>query len=262
MISVIIPSYRNPKCLDICLESVLKTQSNTNEIIVVLDGFAEESSYVVEKYKNKVYFLPLSQNMGMQYSLNIGVYNASSEWVLVVNDDNVFPMNWDSILSQDKTDKLVISPNQIEKSPSIFNFITKNFGGVNDFKLDEYLLTEPKFRKEELTKDGEIFPFFMQKKYYMAVGGFDTWYPSPFICDWDFFLKLEMIDIEFIRSQKLAFYHFGSMATKNGNEKEKFTQSEQTAAEMFEYKWGFGPIRHQNNSHKPNNTNIKGIKYE
>lgn len=123
MISVIIPSYRNPKCLDICLESVLKTQSNTNEIIVVLDGFAEESSYVVEKYKNKVYFLPLSQNMGMQYSLNIGVYNASSEWILVVNDDNVFPMNWDSILSQDKTDKLVISPNQIEKSPSIFNSI-------------------------------------------------------------------------------------------------------------------------------------------
>ena len=40
---------------------------------------------------------------------------------------------------------------------------------VNDdlsvhFKLDEYLLTEPKFRKEELTENGEIFPFFMQKK--------------------------------------------------------------------------------------------------
>jgi len=31
---------------------------------------------------------------------------------------------------------------------------------------------------------------------------------------------------------------------------------------MFEYKWGYGPIRHQNNSHKPKNTEIKGIKYE
>jgi len=262
MISVIIPSYRNPKCLDICLESVLKTQSNANEIIVVLDGYVEESSHIIKKYENKIHFLPLSQNMGMQYALNIGVYNASNEWILIVNDDNVFPTKWDEILSQDKTDKVVISPNQIEKSPSIFDFITRDFGNVNNFKLDEYLEVEPKFRKEILVENGEIFPFFMQKKYYMTVGGFDTWYPSPFICDWDFFLKLELINLKFLRSQKLAFYHFGSMATKNGNEKEKFTQSEQVAAEMFEYKWGFSPIRHKNNSHKPKNTNIKGIKYE
>jgi glycosyltransferase involved in cell wall biosynthesis len=262
MISVIIPSYRNPKCLDICLESVLKTQSDINEIIVVLDGYVEESSHIIEKYKDKIHFLPLSQNMGMQYALNIGVYNASNEWVLIVNDDNVFPMGWNNILLQDKTDKLIISPNQIEKSPSIFDFITKDFGDINNFKLDEYLEVEPQFRKEKLTENGEIFPFFMQKKYYMVVGGFDTWYPSPFICDWDFFLKLEIIGLKFLRSQKLAFYHFGSMATKKGNEKEKFTQSEQTAAEMFEYKWGFKPIRYQNNSHKPKNINIKGIKYE
>ncbi len=102
----------------------------------------------------------------------------------------------------------------------------------------------------------------MEKKWYIAVGGFDIWYPSPFICDWDFFLKLEMIGLNFVRSNKLAFYHFGSMATKNGNEKDKFTQSEGLASQMFEYKWGFGPIRYDNNSHKPQNTEIKGIKYE
>jgi len=163
MISVIIPSYRNPKCLDICLESVLKTQSNDNEIIVVLDGYIEESSHIVKKYENKIHFLPLSQNMGMQYALNIGAYNASNEWILIVNDDNVFPTKWDEILSQDKTDKVVISPNQIEKSPSIFDFITRDFGDIDNFKLDEYLGDELKFRKEILVENGEIFPFFMQK---------------------------------------------------------------------------------------------------
>ena len=71
-----------------------------------------------------------------------------------------------------------------------------------------------------------------------------------------------MIGLNFVRSNKLAFYHFGSMATKNSNEKDKFTQGEELASQMFEYKWGFGPIRHQNNSHKPQNTEIKGVKYE
>jgi glycosyltransferase involved in cell wall biosynthesis len=262
MISVIIPSYRNPKCLDICLESVLKTQTYSNEIIVVLDGFANESKHIVEKYQDKVYFLPLEENQGMQYALNIGVYNASNEWILIVNDDNVFPQDWDKILYEDKQDKLIITPNQIERKPSIFNFIIGDFGGVDDFNLNQYLIEEPKTRTNTLTENGEIFPFLIQKKYYMVVGGFDIWYPSPFICDWDFFLKLEMINLNFLRSNKLAFYHFGSMATKNGNEKDKFNQSETIAAQMFDYKWGFNPIRNIDNSHRLKNTYVKGIKYE
>ena len=43
MISLIIPSYRNPQCLDLCLKSVLENQKNKNEIIVAVDGFIEES---------------------------------------------------------------------------------------------------------------------------------------------------------------------------------------------------------------------------
>ena len=58
MISVIIPTYRNPKCLDICLESALRTQDNINQIIVIVDGFAEESTHIIEKYDGKVHFLP------------------------------------------------------------------------------------------------------------------------------------------------------------------------------------------------------------
>mgnify|MGYP003350025912 FL=1 len=138
MVSVIIPTYRNPKCLDICLESILKTQKHNNEIIVVVDGYAEESAHIIEKYDGKVGFLPLQQNMGMQYALNTGIYNSTNEWFLVVNDDNVFPQDWDEILLQDIQDKLVITPNQIERKPSMFGFIVGDFGGVDDFRLDEY----------------------------------------------------------------------------------------------------------------------------
>ena len=51
-ISVIIPSYKNPKYLDLCLKSIIENQTDRNEIIVVLDGYADLSKDVVEKYKN------------------------------------------------------------------------------------------------------------------------------------------------------------------------------------------------------------------
>jgi hypothetical protein len=50
------------------------------------------------------------------------------------------------------------------------------------------------------------------------------------------------------------------MATKNGNESERFKESEGLAWKMFTYKWGFQPIRNQDNSHGPNTT-IKGVNY-
>ena len=63
----------------------------------------------------------------------------------------------------------------------------------------------------------------------MAVGGFDLIYPSPFICDWDFFLEASLIGCKFSMTHGTHFYHFGSKATKNRDdqkEKQEFTESE------------------------------------
>ena len=261
MISLIIPTYRNPEYLDICLKSAIEQQSTKNEIIVAVDGFMDESKDILEKYKDDINILDLVDNQGMQQALNLGVMNATNEIIFIVNDDNVFPVNWDLILTEDYKQNLVITPNQIERSPSMFNFEVGDFGSVDDFDLAKFNLGEMQHRKNELTDDGEIFPFLMSKTDYMMVGGFDTIYGSPFICDWDFFLKLELAGLEFKRSRKLCFYHFGSVATKNGKEGERFKASEQAAANVFKYKWGIDPIRHPNNSHKPNVEFYKGVDY-
>jgi len=102
----------------------------------------------------------------------------------------------------------------------------------------------------------------MWKKDYMIVGGFDTLYQSPFICDWDFFLKLELNNKIFRRLNTAHFYHFVSMATKKGKDKESMSASESPASKVFMYKWGMGPQLFKNNSHSPKGKTIKGIKYE
>ena len=36
MVSLIIPSYRNPECLDVCLKSAIENQADINQIIVAV----------------------------------------------------------------------------------------------------------------------------------------------------------------------------------------------------------------------------------
>jgi hypothetical protein len=60
----------------------------------------------------------------------------------------------------------------------------------------------------------------------------------------------------------MQFYHFGSTVLKKGIDKDKFVTSHRPAEETFYYKWGMYPQLFKNNSHKPKQITIKGIKYE
>jgi len=271
MITVIIPTYRNPEMLDLCLKSIIENQVNKNEIIVSVDGYIEESQWVLDKWKESISVLDLGQNQGMQTALNLAVYQASNEKILIVNDDNVFCSEWDKIVEADfKGEGTCLTIDQIEPvGPSIFNFPIYDFGRTaKDFRYDEFIEREKNIRhitdikRSKIDMDGGIFPFLITKKDYMIVGGFDTGYPSPFICDWDFFLKLDLNDIKFYRTRNIRFYHFGSSATKNGKEATMFKATESPAAQVYYYKWGFAPQLFENNSHKPKGQLIKGIKYE
>jgi glycosyltransferase involved in cell wall biosynthesis len=262
-ISIIIPTYRNPEYLDICLKSCIEQQHNKNEIIVAVDGFIEESQHILDKYKNDIQVLDLGQNQGMQTALNLAVMNATNEKIFIVNDDNVFCKKFDLEIEEEFGEEIVLTINQIEPTgPGIFNFPVKDLGrNPKEFKYKEFIKYEKSIRENTLTPEGGIFPFVIYKKYYMAVGGFDTMYQSPFVCDWDFFLKLELIGLNFVRTNNAHLYHFGSTATKNGSEGEKFKATEGPAAQMFMYKWGMPPQIFKNNSHTPRGSMIKGIKF-
>jgi glycosyltransferase involved in cell wall biosynthesis len=263
MLSLIIPTYRNPEYLDICLKSAIENQVNKNQIIVAVDGFIEESQHILDKYNSDIHILDLGENQGMQTAINLAVYNATNEFLVIINDDNVLSKNWDKIILEKAQEGFVFTINQIEPTgPGIFGFPVMNFGKhPNEFRYEEFIKYELTLRKDNLTLDGGIFPFVISKKDYMIVGGFDTLYQSPFICDWDFFLKLDLNEIQFYRMNNIHFYHFGSAATKNGKEGNKFKATEHPAAQVFYYKWGIYPQLFANNSHRPKGNTINGIKF-
>tara|TARA_R100000951_G_scaffold58234_1_gene48900 strand:- start:57 stop:827 length:771 start_codon:yes stop_codon:yes gene_type:complete len=254
MISVIIPTYKSPEALDLCLRSALEGQDkDTNQIIVVVDGHYNLNKEVLDKYGDKVDKLILEENVGLCRGTNLGVYNAKHEHILIVNDDNVFPKHWDSNLLLEWGPGDVVTPNQIEPYSSIFpQFHIKDLGRtIKDFKLEEFQKYSSMLPKSKRDNTGSTLPIFMSKTDYLRVGGWDENYELGLVADWDFFLKCQLSGLNLVRIYDVYFYHFVSLSTNTTEEQKQNRQRAEIGAHNYaKYKWG------TNIKHNPTN-NLK-----
>jgi glycosyltransferase involved in cell wall biosynthesis len=253
MISVVIPTYKSPEALDLCLRSIISGQKNNNEILVVVDGFFDTNKTILEKYSNNIRILNLLHNVGTCKASNIGVYHTSHEKVLLANDDNVFPNDWDVLLENDYEPNSIISVNQIEPFPSIFRQIhIKNLGrDPSSFDLENFWKYSESISSQKKEFTGSTFPILFSKFDCLRVGGFDENYPSQSgaVSDWDFFLKCSLSNISLIRTYSCHFYHFVSLSRKLPEQAEKQAKEEQLCHEYARMKWGryiqHNPINNQ-----------------
>jgi glycosyltransferase involved in cell wall biosynthesis len=237
MISVIIPTYKSPEMLDLCLRSCIEGQQNKNQIIVVVDGFYDLNKEVLEKWTEHIDILNLEENVGLCRGTNLGVYNAQHDKILIVNDDNVFPVSWDKYLLEAYEPNSVLSANQIEPHPSMFSqFIIENLGtDPKTFDLEKFWMFDYHYTSgDKIDETGSTLPIFMSKTDYLRVGGWDENYEQGMVADWDFFLKCQLSGMNMLRTYECHFYHFASVSV-NG---EKRRQAEIQGHEYAKYKWG------------------------
>lgn len=242
MISVIIPTLDTPQVLDLCLKSAILGQDNHNEIIVVIDGNFETNQKVLEQYATNIKPVILKQNVGTCKATNIGVYNAKYNNILIVNDDNVFPKGWDTILSRLDLNTNVFAPNQIEPYNSMCKqFHIHDLGRTpEEFDLKAFWEYEKKARQDLIEYTGSTFPIYIKKMNYMRCGGFDSDYPglSGMVADWDFFMKCEMNGLKMMRTYQCMFYHFVSVTQKAPDKIYKTQEAEKLCHMYFRFKWG------------------------
>lgn len=241
MISVIIPTYKSTEHLDLCLRSAIEGQDNSNQIIVVVDGTMDIVKPVLDKYREEhIQVLDLIENQGLCRATNFGVYNARHEKILIANDDNVFPMHWDTdLLNIQMESHMVFAPNQVEPYPSMFpQFVIDDSLGKTpaEFNLERWfkraalMQTNP----QGIALNGSTLPIFMYKESYLKIGGWDENYPMGMVADWDFFLKCKLNGYEMWRTFDVPFYHFASASVNS----DKRIQAEQEGHEYAKYKWG------------------------
>lgn len=107
-VSVVIPVYNTARYLRDCLDSVIN-QSYTNiEIVCVNDGSTDNSIEILKEYEKndkrvKVYSKE-NEGKGAASARNMGLDNASGDYILFLDSDDIFDVNMIELLSNNVND--------------------------------------------------------------------------------------------------------------------------------------------------------------
>lgn len=89
-ISIIIPTYKRPEMLNRALQSVYDQTFQDYEVIVIIDGGAENYKITELNKNSKVKVVINENNKGVSESRNIGIKNALGKYLAFLDDDDEY----------------------------------------------------------------------------------------------------------------------------------------------------------------------------
>lgn len=98
LVSIVIPHWNHRDVLADCLNSLIKTQYEPIEIIVVDNNSTDDSVEFVRKNFAQVTVIENSENLGFAGGCNVGVENARGEFIAILNNDTTQEPDWLSLL--------------------------------------------------------------------------------------------------------------------------------------------------------------------
>lgn len=99
-ISVIIPVYNVEQYLEKCLDSILNQTYKNIEIILVNDGSIDKSGVICDEYSRKYNNIKVfhKENSGVSSARNLGIDNATGQYLAFVDPDDYIDANMYEIL--------------------------------------------------------------------------------------------------------------------------------------------------------------------
>jgi len=95
LISVVIVNWNGAEVLPECLESLLRLNHKSIEIIVVDNGSTDDSVNIVNKIcGDKARVVRLEKNVGFAAGVNVGFENSAGEFIALLNNDMVVEPSW------------------------------------------------------------------------------------------------------------------------------------------------------------------------
>ena len=90
LISVIVPVYNVEKYLNKCIDSIINQTYKNLEIILVDDGSQDSSGKICDEYTKKDNRIKVihKENGGVSSARNIGLNNATGEWIAFIDADD------------------------------------------------------------------------------------------------------------------------------------------------------------------------------
>lgn len=100
IISIIVPAYNQEKYVGRCIRSLLSQSLKKElfEIIVINDGSKDKTSNALQVFKKDIIIIKNKKNLGLPKSLNIGIKQAKSNYIIRVDSDDYVNEDFLSII--------------------------------------------------------------------------------------------------------------------------------------------------------------------
>ncbi len=148
-ISFIIPCYGSEKTIEIVIEEIEKIVTEKKEdydyeVIAVNDNSPDNVWNVLKKIaqnNHKVKIISLAKNMNRPSALMAGMYHATGDYIILMDDDGQCPMEnlWNLIKPLEDGHDVSIA-----KYPKYKQSLFKSFGTIVNRKMTEIVMEKPK----------------------------------------------------------------------------------------------------------------------
>ena len=178
---------------------------------------------------------------GQCKAVNAAVAISSTPWVLVTNDDMVYPPRWWENLTtgfSEGSDKILcISPKLIEPRSGAPTFEVYFCGGTGgDFDKEKWLEFAKNYQGQGL-RTGFNLPFLIKKELWDLVGGYDVNFdPWGSNGDSDLEYKIRLAGVQPYQNRNSIVYHFSQTSGTFHPDNRDYWQDNWN---YFIQKWGF-----------------------
>ena len=220
-----------------CLKSLKETVPDIRTIVVInsVDGWDGDVN------PNTI----LIAEQGQCKAVNAAVSTVDTPWVLVTNDDMIYPPGWwEKLTDFHGQDVQCVSPKLVEPRPGAPTFLVEFCGGAGgDFDKQKFLDFVEQYDRSRnggnrvFIGPGFNLPYLIKKEVWDTVGGYDVNYdPWGSNSDSDLEYKLKLAGVQMWQHHEALVYHFSQTSGTFNPENQGYWQQNW---DYFIRKWGF-----------------------
>lgn len=235
-ISIIVPVYNKWEETKACLDSLIKTKTDDDEVIVVDNRSNDDVAANLVSYSN-IKRKHNDENLGFPKAVNQGVSLASGKYVCIMNNDIITTGNWIDLMIDhiEKGHANIVGPitNFSSGKQQRLVKIYKNYDELEEVAKEVAELNSGRF-----TEVGWLIGFLMvcPRVIFEKLGGFDERYKLGNWEDIDFCYSAKQAGYTLAIAEDVYVHHFGTTSFKEDViGYRKLLKDNQV---LFEKKWG------------------------